>query len=61
MESSSDSVEKGERMTKKLGKSLCFSCSVHCSECFDKDTFVYECDDYKKEKNDNKRINEGKS
>jgi hypothetical protein len=48
-------------MTAKKIESKCITCQVHCRECFDKDTLVYECDDYKgKVKNDNKRINDKK-
>jgi hypothetical protein len=31
-----------------MPKSLCLDCEVHCKECFDGDTIVSECDDYKK-------------
>jgi hypothetical protein len=50
LESSSDSVKEGERMSEKIIKSLCKTCSERCSEFYDKDTTVYECDDYKKVK-----------
>jgi hypothetical protein len=33
----------------KIHKSLCKSCSERCTEFYDKDTTVYDCDDYKKE------------
>lgn len=38
-------------MTAKKIESKCITCQVHCRECFDKDTLVYECDDYKKKGN----------
>ena len=38
-------------------KSLCKTCSERCSEFYDKDTTVYECDDYKKDiKNDRRKL-----
>lgn len=37
-------------MSEKIIKSLCKTCSERCSEFYDKDTLVYECDDYKKVK-----------
>lgn len=43
-------------------KSLCKTCSERCSEFYEKDTLVYECDDYKKEvKSANKRFSKRKS
>lgn len=45
-------------MIAKKIESLCISCKVHCKECFDKDTLVYECDDYKRKI---KNVNKNKS
>jgi hypothetical protein len=29
-------------------KNLCDTCVIGCRECKDKDTIVYQCDDYQK-------------
>jgi hypothetical protein len=46
-------VEKYQKERKKMKKNkkvnhLCITCEKHCRECFDGDTEVYQCDDYKK-------------
>lgn len=47
---------------KKIIDSLCLSCKTKCKDRFEPDTFVYECDFYKrKDKDGNKRVNERKS